>query len=159
MQGISPSTQAERKSFGDFIFPMFQNTFTPRMRHWLLSLLCMGLLHQAAKAILMDKLADIKLCSDTGCSHALSMATALDDFVAPDCRFINIKRGQTVYVYSKLLPVEGAGVFWSGSVYSERYVDQMGIIGYFPANVVNETHIFVPDTIKSPTTEMDFYCD
>lgn len=44
------------------------------------------------------------------------MATALDDFVAPDCRFINIKRGQTVYVYSKLLPVEGAGVFWSGSV-------------------------------------------
>lgn len=39
------------------------------MRYWLLSLFCMGLLHQAAKAILMDKLADIKLCSDTGCSR------------------------------------------------------------------------------------------
>lgn len=50
------------------------------------------------------------------------MATALDDFVAPDCRFINIKRGQTVYVYSKLLPVEGAGVFWSGSVCARFYL-------------------------------------
>lgn len=46
----------------------------------------------------------------------LSMATALDDFVALDCRFINIKKGQTVYVYSKLVPEEGSGVFWSGSV-------------------------------------------
>lgn len=46
----------------------------------------------------------------------LSMATALDDFIAPDCRFINIKKGQMVYVYSKLVPDEGAGVFWSGSV-------------------------------------------
>lgn len=47
---------------------------------------------------------------------ALSLATALDDFVAPDCRFINIKKGQMVYVYSKLVPEEGTGVFWSGSV-------------------------------------------
>ena len=46
----------------------------------------------------------------------LSVATALDDFNAPDCRFINIKKGQMVYVYSKLVPEEGAGVFWSGSV-------------------------------------------
>lgn len=46
----------------------------------------------------------------------LSMATASDDFIAPDCRFINIKKGQMVYVYSKLVPEEGAGVFWSGSV-------------------------------------------
>lgn len=44
------------------------------------------------------------------------MATALDDFIAPDCRFINIKKGQTVYVFSKLVPEDGAGVFWSGSV-------------------------------------------
>lgn len=48
----------------------------------------------------------------------LSMATALDDFIAPDCRFINIKKGQMVYVYSKLIPAEGSGVFWSGSVCS-----------------------------------------
>lgn len=113
----------------------------------------MGLLHNTAKAILMGKLADIKLCGDTGCSckskysrkaaylelcgknnkvqhicvflDALSMATALDDFVAPDCRFINIKRGQMVYVYSKLLPMEGAGVFWSGSVCTRFFLKQL----------------------------------
>uniref|UniRef100_A0A3P8SR64 Otoraplin n=1 Tax=Amphiprion percula TaxID=161767 RepID=A0A3P8SR64_AMPPE len=92
-------------------------------------------------------------------SDVLSMATALDDFIAPDCRFINIRKGQMVYVYSKLVPAEGTGVFWSGSVYSERYVDQMGIIGYFPATVVKETHKFAVETVKMQTTDMDFYCD
>ncbi|XP_056148308.1 otoraplin-like [Lampris incognitus] len=121
-------------------------------------LLCVGLLYQTSNAILMDKLADSKLCADAECSYALSMATALDDFSAPDCRFINIKKGQMIYVYSKLIPEEGAGVFWSGSVYSERYVDQMGIIGYFPATMVNETYQFKEETVSIPTTEMDFYC-
>uniref|UniRef100_A0A8C6UJX5 Otoraplin n=1 Tax=Neogobius melanostomus TaxID=47308 RepID=A0A8C6UJX5_9GOBI len=88
----------------------------------------------------------------------LSMAIALDDFIAPDCRFINIKKEQMVYVYSKLVPEEGAGVFWSGSVYGERYVDQMGIIGYFPATMVNETQKFREGTGKIPTTDTDFYC-
>lgn len=36
-------------------------------------------------------------------------------------------------------------------VYSERYVDQMGIIGYFPATVVKKTHTFVQDTVQIPT--------
>ncbi|KAM3605685.1 uncharacterized protein V6R79_002904 [Siganus canaliculatus] len=121
--------------------------------------LFVGLLHQAACGVFMDKLADNKICGDAECSYVLSMATALDDFIAPDCRFINIKKGQMVYVYSKLVPEEGAGVFWSGSVYSDRYVDQMGIIGYFPATVVKESQKFVTDTVKIPAIEMDFYCD
>ncbi|XP_073338505.1 otoraplin-like [Pagrus major] len=129
------------------------------MSYPLVILLCVGLLHQTARAVLMDKLGDNKICGDAECSYVLSMATALDDFIAPDCRFINIKKGQMVYVYSKLVPEEGAGVFWSGSIYSERYVDQMGIIGYFPATVVKETYKFVQDTVQIPTTEMDFYCD
>ncbi|XP_072246459.1 melanoma-derived growth regulatory protein [Leuresthes tenuis] len=129
------------------------------MSHPLVILLCVGLLHETARAILMDKLADSKICGDAECSNVLSMATALDDFIAPDCRFINIKKGQTVYVYSKLIPAEGTGVFWSGSVYSERYVDQMGRIGYFPATVVKETNKFSDNTIDMQTTEMDFYCD
>lgn len=83
-----------------------------------------------------------------------------------------------IYVFSKLKPVEGAGVFWSGSVrvftfdislswsanpeitaaalllqvYGERYVDQMGVIGYFPSNYVNETHVFQEKTVEIPTT-------
>uniref|UniRef100_A0A4W6DGP5 Otoraplin n=1 Tax=Lates calcarifer TaxID=8187 RepID=A0A4W6DGP5_LATCA len=122
------------------------------MSYPLVILLCVGLLHQTARAAIMDKLADNKICGDAECSHVLSMATALDDFIAPDCRFINIKKGQMVYVYSKLIPEEGAGVFWSGSVYSERYVHQMGIIGYFPATVVKETYKFREDTVQIPTT-------
>uniref|UniRef100_A0A8C6MKR0 Otoraplin n=1 Tax=Nothobranchius furzeri TaxID=105023 RepID=A0A8C6MKR0_NOTFU len=110
-------------------------------------------------AVFMGKLADSKICKDAECSYVLSMATALDDFIAPDCRFINIKKGQMVYVYSKLIPPDGTGVFWSGSVYSEQYVDQMGRIGYFPSPVVKETHKFTENTIQMPTTDMDFYCD
>ncbi|AWP13904.1 putative otoraplin [Scophthalmus maximus] len=128
------------------------------MGYPLVILLCVGLLHQHAWAVVMDKLAGDKICGDAECSYVLSMATALDDFIAPDCRFINIRKGQMVYVYSKLVPEEGAGVFWSGSVYSERYVDQMGIVGYFPATVVKETNKFTEDTVKIPTTAMDFYC-
>ncbi|XP_042358304.1 otoraplin-like [Plectropomus leopardus] len=129
------------------------------MSYSLVILLCVGLLHQTARAVHMDKLADNKICGDAECSHVLSMATALDDFIAPDCRFINIRKGQMVYVYSKLVPEEGAGVFWSGSVYSERYVDQMGIIGYFPATTVKETLKFTQETVQIPTTNNDFYCD
>ncbi|XP_008277755.1 otoraplin [Stegastes partitus] len=129
------------------------------MSYPLVILLCVGLLHQTARAVKMDKIADEKICGDAECTYVLSMATALDDFIAPDCRFINIRKGQMVYVYSKLVPAEGTGVFWSGSVYSERYVDQMGIIGYFPATVVKETHKFTVDTVKMQTTDMDFYCD
>ncbi|XP_058507460.1 otoraplin-like isoform X3 [Solea solea] len=77
--------------------------------------MCQPCLH-TARAVVMDKLADDKMCGDEECSTTLSMATATDDFIAPDCRFLNIKKGQTVYVYSKLVPEEGAGVFWFGSV-------------------------------------------
>jgi hypothetical protein len=39
---------------------------------------------------------------------------ALQDYVAPDCRFLTIYRGQVVYVFSKL---KGRGrLFWGGSV-------------------------------------------
>ncbi|KAL7890403.1 hypothetical protein AOLI_G00026610 [Acnodon oligacanthus] len=118
-----------------------------------------GLLRQAALAVRMEKLADRKICADKYCSYVISAAEALEDYIASDCRFINLKKGQTIYVYSKLKPVEGAGVFWSGSVYGERYVDQMGIIGYFPHNHVNETQIFEKKTIEIPTKDMDFFCD
>ncbi|XP_062320612.1 otoraplin-like [Osmerus eperlanus] len=123
-----------------------------------LLVLYLGPLDRTTSYVLLEKLADSKLCAEKECSYALSMALALDDFTAPDCRFINIKKGQMIYVYSKLIPAEGAGVFWSGSVYSERYVDQMGIIGYFPSNLVNETYIFQKDMVQLPTSVMDFHC-
>uniref|UniRef100_A0A672MAI0 Otoraplin-like n=1 Tax=Sinocyclocheilus grahami TaxID=75366 RepID=A0A672MAI0_SINGR len=111
--------------------------------------ICVG---HVAHAALMEKLANFKICADKDCSYVVSMAKGLEDYVAPDCRYINLRRGQSIYVFSKLKPVERAGVFWSGSVYSERYVDQMGVIGYFPSNYVNETHVFQEKTVEIPTT-------
>lgn len=62
----------------------------------------------------MPKLADRKMCADEECSHPISMAVALQDYVAPDCRFLTIHQGQVVYVFSKL---KGRGrLFWGGSV-------------------------------------------
>ncbi len=49
-------------------------------------------------------------------TDVLSMAKALEDYVASDCRYINLRRGQMIYVFSKLKPAEGAGDFWFGSV-------------------------------------------
>ncbi|XP_062852041.1 otoraplin-like [Trichomycterus rosablanca] len=126
---------------------------------YLVLFLSFGLLHQLTICVQMGKLANRKICADKYCSYVISVAKALDDYIASDCRFISLKKGQMIYVYSKLKPQEGAGVFWSGSVYGDRYVDQLGIIGYFPSNYVNETHIFKKKTIEMPTTKMDFFCD
>ncbi|XP_053475874.1 otoraplin-like isoform X1 [Ictalurus furcatus] len=124
----------------------------------LLLILSFGYLFHLVNAVFMEKLADRKICADEHCSYVISAAQALEDYIASDCRFINLKKGQMIYVYSKLQPVDGAGVFWSGSVYGERYVDQMGIIGYFPSNHVNETQIFMKKNVEMATTEMDFFC-
>ncbi|XP_051507491.1 otoraplin-like [Myxocyprinus asiaticus] len=117
-----------------------------------------GYLCHMANSALMEKLANKKICADEDCSYVISMAQALEDYIALDCRFINLRRGQMIYVYSKLKPQEGAGVFWCGSVYGDRYVDQMGVIGYFPSNYVNETHVFQKKTAEMATTDMDFFC-
>ncbi|XP_018961175.1 otoraplin [Cyprinus carpio] len=121
-------------------------------------LICVGLVGHMTHAAFMEKLANSKICADKDCSYVISMAQALEDYVASDCRYINLRRGQMIYVFSKLKPAEGAGVFWSGSVYGERYVYQMGVIGYFPSNYVNETHVFQKKTVEIPTTGMDFFC-
>ncbi|XP_074225730.1 melanoma-derived growth regulatory protein isoform X1 [Camelus bactrianus] len=85
---------------------------------------------------LMPKLADRKLCADEECSHPISMAVALQDYVAPDCRFLTIHRGQVVYVFSKL---KGRGrLFWGGSVQGDYYGDLAARLGYFPSSIVRE---------------------
>ncbi|KAJ1156766.1 hypothetical protein NDU88_009483 [Pleurodeles waltl] len=100
----------------------------------------------------MPKLAQRKLCADEECVYSISLATAEDDYNAPDCRFINIKRGDLIYVYSKLVKEEEAGEFWAGSVYSDQYKDQMGVIGYFPSTVVKEGHVYQEAKKELPTT-------
>lgn len=41
-------------------------------------------------------------------------------------------------------------LYWQ--VYSEQYMHQMGVIGYFPATMVKETQTFTEDEVKIPTT-------
>ncbi|XP_067844511.1 otoraplin-like [Heptranchias perlo] len=125
----------------------------------LFPLLLLGLT-RVAKADYMDKLAEKKVCADEECIYVISMGRVVDDYNAPDCRFLNLKEGQLMYVYSKLVRVGQAGEFWSGSIYSDhQYVDQMGIVGYFPSTMVNEQHVFQNTTTELPTTAIDFYCD
>ncbi|NWT20703.1 OTOR protein, partial [Vireo altiloquus] len=60
-----------------------------------------------------------------------------------DCKFLNIKKGQLIYVYSKLMNEKYSGEFWAESigVYGEQYEDHMGTVGYFPSSLVSE-HVY-----------------
>nr|XP_044615575.1 melanoma-derived growth regulatory protein isoform X4 [Equus asinus] len=79
----------------------------------------------------------------------ISMAVALQDYVAPDCRFLTIHRGQVVYVYSKL---KGRGrLFWGGSVQGDYYGDLAARLGYFPSSIVREESTLKPGKIEVKT--------
>ncbi|KAL4667468.1 hypothetical protein H8958_006609 [Nasalis larvatus] len=104
----------------------------------------------------MPKLADRKLCADQECSHPISMAVALQDYMAPDCRFLTIHRGQVVYVFSKL---KGRGrLFWGGSVQGDYYGDLAARLGYFPSSIVREDQTLKPGKVDVKTDKWDFYC-
>ncbi|KAM4043231.1 otoraplin [Anomaloglossus baeobatrachus] len=122
--------------------------------------LCLGFMDKEANGAFMQKLAKKKLCADDECVYAISFGKALDDYNAPDCRFINIKRDELVYVYTKLVKEgEDAGEFWSGSVYTEHYRDQIGQIGYFPSSLITELNVYQDELQEFPTMAIDFYCD
>ncbi|KAG7216274.1 hypothetical protein INR49_021677 [Caranx melampygus] len=130
------------------------------MSYPLVFLLCVGLLQQTTRAVIMDKLADSKICGDAECSHVLpwpqpwmtSLLLTADSSTSGRVRWCMC----ILNLYQRRAP-ESSGL--EVYVYSDRYVDQMGIIGYFPATVLKETHKFTQDTVKIPTTSMDFYCD
>ncbi|XP_069500555.1 melanoma-derived growth regulatory protein-like [Ambystoma mexicanum] len=104
----------------------------------------------------MAKLADKKLCADEECSHPISIAVAMEDYIAPDCRFISVYRGQVLYVYSKL---KGKGrLFWSGSVQGEYYGEQAARLGFFPSSIVREDQYLMRGKMEVKTDKWDFYC-
>ncbi|XP_042750869.1 otoraplin isoform X2 [Lagopus leucura] len=121
--------------------------------------LCLGLMNPFATGIFMDKLASKKLCADDDCLYTISLVRAEEDYKAPDCRFINIKKGQLIYVYSKLVKEKESGEFWAGSVYGEEYEDHMGTVGYFPRSLVSEQHVYQEANKTVPTTDIDFFCE
>ncbi|XP_073497605.1 melanoma-derived growth regulatory protein [Phyllobates terribilis] len=104
----------------------------------------------------MPKLADRKLCADEECSHPISMAVALSDYTPPDCRFIPIRRGQTLYIFSKL---KGRGrLFWLGSVQGDEYGEYTAKLGYFPSSIVQEEHYLMAGKVDVKTDQWDFMC-
>ncbi|KAK6317637.1 hypothetical protein J4Q44_G00130370 [Coregonus suidteri] len=72
------------------------------------------------------------------------IARALEDYYPGDCRFISLRQGQVVYVYSLLK--DRGNMFWAGSVQGSYYGEQEARLGHFPSSVVEETHALMPAT-------------
>ncbi|CAJ0948854.1 unnamed protein product, partial [Ranitomeya imitator] len=73
---------------------------------------------------------------------------AIHDFTGPDCRFVNIKKDEIVYVYYMLM---GRSTdLWAGSVGTH--------FGYFPKDLVDVKQIYENDELELPTDETDFVC-
>ncbi|KAM9612656.1 transport and Golgi organization protein 1 homolog isoform 3-T3 [Trichechus inunguis] len=73
---------------------------------------------------------------------------ALEDFTGPDCRFVNFKKGDPVYVYYKL--AGRSPEVWAGSVGR--------IFGYFPKDLIQVVHEYTKEELQFPTDETDFVC-
>lgn len=55
---------------------------------------------------------------------------AMKDFQGPDCRFVNFKKGETIYVYYKLIGMSTE--LWAGSVSAAKHLFSC-FSWYFPA--------------------------
>uniref|UniRef100_A0A2K6TY42 Transport and Golgi organization protein 1 homolog n=1 Tax=Saimiri boliviensis boliviensis TaxID=39432 RepID=A0A2K6TY42_SAIBB len=94
------------------------------------------------------RFSDDKLCADDECSMLMYRGEALEDFTGPDCRFVNFKKGDPVYVYYKL--ARGSPEVWAGSVGR--------LFGYFPKDLIQVVHEYTKEELQVPTDETDFVC-
>ncbi|KAM5127106.1 transport and Golgi organization protein 1 homolog [Callospermophilus lateralis] len=89
-----------------------------------------------------------KLCADDECSMLMYRGEALEDFRGPDCRFVNFKKGDPVYVYYKLAEVSPE--LWARSVGH--------IFGYFPKDFIKVVREYTKEELQISTDETDFVC-
>ncbi|XP_048357566.1 transport and Golgi organization protein 1 homolog isoform X2 [Sphaerodactylus townsendi] len=94
------------------------------------------------------RFAEFKRCADPECSMLMCRGKAVKHFKGPDCRFVEFKEGESVYVYYKLAGRNNE--LWAGSVGSE--------FGYFPKDLLEINHIYTHDELELPTDETDFVC-
>ncbi|KAM6139686.1 transport and Golgi organization protein 1 homolog isoform 2-T2 [Phoenicopterus ruber ruber] len=109
------------------------------------------LLRAAAAAAGPDlgrRFAERKRCADPECSMLMCRGKAMQDFKGPDCRFVNFKKGEAVYVYYKL--IGKSTELWAGSVGSD--------FGYFPKDLLEINHNYSNEELELPTDETDFVC-
>lgn len=62
------------------------------------------------------------------CTVLMCRGKATQDFKGPDCRFVNFKKGETVYVYYKL--IRKSIELWAGSVSTSQYVFYSGLLTF-----------------------------
>ncbi|KAM9382129.1 transport and Golgi organization protein 1 homolog [Phaethornis superciliosus] len=123
----------------------------PRLLLALLLLLLLPppfLLCAAAGPDLSRRFAERKRCADPECSMLMCRGKATQDFKGPDCRFVNFKKGEAVYVYYKL--IGKSTELWAGSVGSD--------FGYFPKDFLEINHNYSNEELELPTDETDFVC-
>uniref|UniRef100_U3IFE5 Transport and Golgi organization protein 1 homolog n=1 Tax=Anas platyrhynchos platyrhynchos TaxID=8840 RepID=U3IFE5_ANAPP len=106
------------------------------------------LLCAAAGPELGRRFAERKRCADPECSMLMCRGKAMKDFKGPDCRFVNFKKGEAVYVYYKL--IGKSTELWAGSVGSD--------FGYFPKDLLEVNHNYTNEELELPTDETDFVC-
>ncbi|XP_041258342.1 transport and Golgi organization protein 1 homolog isoform X1 [Onychostruthus taczanowskii] len=102
----------------------------------------------AAAPDLGRRFAERKRCADLECSMLMCRGKAMQDFKGPDCRFVNFKKGEAVYVYYKL--IGESTELWAGSVGSD--------FGYFPKDLLEINHNYSNEELELPTDETDFVC-
>ncbi|XP_014108343.1 PREDICTED: melanoma inhibitory activity protein 3 isoform X1 [Pseudopodoces humilis] len=102
----------------------------------------------AAGPDLGRRFAERKRCADLECSMLMCRGKAMQDFKGPDCRFVNFKKGEAVYVYYKL--IGESTELWAGSVGSD--------FGYFPKDLLEINHNYSNEELELPTDETDFVC-
>ncbi|XP_071435303.1 transport and Golgi organization protein 1 homolog isoform X2 [Pithys albifrons albifrons] len=102
----------------------------------------------AAAPGLGRRFAERKRCADPECSMLMCRGKAMRDFKGPDCRFVNFKKGEAVYVYYKL--IGESTELWAGSVGSD--------FGYFPKDLLEINHNYSNEELELPTDETDFVC-
>ncbi|XP_078505947.1 transport and Golgi organization protein 1 homolog isoform X2 [Lissotriton helveticus] len=94
------------------------------------------------------RFSELKRCVDAECSMLLCRGKAVEDFTGPDCRFINFKKGETIYVYYKL--TGRSAELWAGSIGSN--------FGYFPRHLLEINHVYTNEEQEFETDETDFVC-
>ncbi|KAM5125869.1 transport and Golgi organization protein 1 homolog [Callospermophilus lateralis] len=89
-----------------------------------------------------------KFCADDECSMLMYRGEALEDFRGTDCRFVNFKKGDPVYVYYKLAEVS-----------PELWARRVGhIFRYFLKDFIKVVHEYTKEELQISTVETDFVC-
>ncbi|XP_018118120.1 transport and Golgi organization protein 1 homolog isoform X2 [Xenopus laevis] len=106
-------------------------------------------LHVAHSSQTLERtFSELKRCADEECSMLMCRGKALEDFAGPDCRFLNVKKDETIYVYFKLAGRSTS--LWAGTVGSH--------FGYFPKDLLDIKQVYTTDEIELPADETDFVC-